>query len=398
MAYVLALIMVLSTNVFKLQTVNDIAPIDEIKLACCGILLLISTLRYKRKICSSRIINKFVLLYAIAVVASFVVALSDRDQGLLQSFISTRSLWWLVFGYYLIAANVTLNDLHKGLVIFSIPYLMLVFFSYTHPELTNQLRGAEIDIENTRWVHMFTGIQFIVLLFYMEMDALSVSRRIGVVRLTYAFVVFFGLMLTGNRSTILAVIVITIGFILSTNAKKTKSRLSIAAIGVVALMIAYGGLTGIIETIFADLSNTQYNRVGSFDFFVNHFSVSPYGYILGNGFATMTSRFGVYVNDLKEYGIYQSDLGLIGQWSMFGLISVYAVISILWVIIWDKYASAFAKMQAIHIFVSFLMYLIFESHQVVFIMLFLYSYAESRKRALLVNQELPMPSSAVHCK
>jgi len=59
-------------------------------------------------------------------------------------------------------------------------------------------------------------------------------------------------------------------------------------------------------------------RISSATFFLTTFNPNKYAYIVGNGVSSLNSNYGVLVQSYKDYrGFYQSDIGLIGEYSRF---------------------------------------------------------------------------------
>ncbi len=77
-------------------------------------------------------------------------------------------------------------------------------------------------------------------------------------------------------------------------------------------------------------------RLIAMNYFLNDFMANDLAYIFGNGQDSMNSPFGLKVNALKTIGLYQSDIGIIGDYSKFGALFIIAQLSIMGRIIFGK--------------------------------------------------------------
>jgi hypothetical protein len=70
-------------------------------------------------------------------------------------------------------------------------------------------------------------------------------------------------------------------------------------------------------------------RIKAAVFFLFEFFPNKLAYIIGNGVPSGNSPYGVQINEFKElFGYYQSDIGIIGDYTKFGILLVIAQISI----------------------------------------------------------------------
>lgn len=94
----------------------------------------------------------------------------------------------------------------------------------------------------------------------------------------------------------------------------------------------------ILEATQYELSRDEPNvRLLAINYFMNDFMPADIAYIFGNGQDSINSPFGKHVNMLKRvFGFYQSDIGIIGDYSKFGLLFVIAQLSIYGRIVFGK--------------------------------------------------------------
>ena len=120
----------------------------------------------------------------------------------------------------------------------------------------------------------------------------------------------------------LAVIVLVVLF-----DKKASRRLAAEVIMVfffiVFIVAAFSFVSGLFEETMGQLSDPDYNRVKSFNYFVS--GVNGWAsYLWGNGF--ISGHVSSVVEQLQMEGIFHSDLGLMGFWHQFGIIPALTVL------------------------------------------------------------------------
>ena len=135
-----------------------------------------------------------------------------------------------------------------------------------------------------------------------------------------------------NRSTLFPLICFFF-ILLILGLKSKKGIVAFVSVLIMAIFVSFfcGDITnGLIEETFRQIANSDYTRFQSFDFFVFEFSKSPLGYIFGNGLASDKVEFGQFVNYLKtsHHHYYQSDIGLAGDYSKYGLPFVLSLLLI----------------------------------------------------------------------
>jgi len=319
----------------------------------------------------------------VAIFLSFFVAYIDWQQGFITSFIAVRSFLWLSFGYFLIKQDVKIIDLTKGLKLFAIGYILIVFLSNISPQLEILFKSP--NYMNEKEVSdLFLGIEFIVFYFYFRLGGALESRTFSLKQILWLVVLFVVIILSDNRTTIFSLIAVT-SYVLITDKriKISYKVITIALVFPVAYFFIADTLSILVTQTLTELNNPEYNRIKSFYFLITEFSKSWLGYIFGNGFASLKSSYGQYVHTLKLQGIYQSDMGLIGLWSMFGVIAVYAIFKNIIFMIFKKKSHLAFRLQALHIIFGFLMYSFILEFQIAYFIILIYLfervYNEKRK-------------------
>jgi hypothetical protein len=117
--------------------------------------------------------------------------------------------------------------------------------------------------------------------------------------------------------------------------KKIKSRALILILVLATLGMAYYMFQDIIENLLA-ISQTQsgsYNeniRIRAAKFYLSDFYPNDLAYITGNGQGHQASPYGREIQSYKtNLGYYQSDIGIIGEYTKYGAFFIFGVFAIL---------------------------------------------------------------------
>jgi hypothetical protein len=109
--------------------------------------------------------------------------------------------------------------------------------------------------------------------------------------------------------------------------RSARSRLYAFAVMSIAVAIVAVVLIDTIHSLFLEtvdqLTNPEYNRIKAI---LYAFSL-PNGkasILIGNGF--VSGNFNPIVDELRQEGIYYSDIGLVGLWHVYGLLPVLAIL------------------------------------------------------------------------
>ena len=117
--------------------------------------------------------------------------------------------------------------------------------------------------------------------------------------------------------------------------KLNKSWLVISLSIILILIIFHPILNGLYDLLMsekfgAEQGGTLTIRLQAVDFFLNQLFPSFGSYIIGNGFASYHDQYGNYILFLIEkFKFYQADIGIIGDYTRFGLIFIFGIILLL---------------------------------------------------------------------
>ena len=223
------------------------------------------------------------------------------------------------------------RDIEKMIYIIGVGYIFIFIIQYLiYP--TNIL-NSRINVDRGTIRIFFPGGGFSVILYYLLVQKLLTEKfswKLFVILLmAYAVNTF----LQGTRMPILLLTSLTGLYIIT--GKRVKNRYFV----VVSAVIMAVCLFLLFKDIFIELYNlslkesehtTTNPRVRAIKFFLTDFMPAKIAYFLGNGADHLSSPFGQKVAFYQIYfGLYQSDIGLIGLYVRFGALYAIAYLSIL---------------------------------------------------------------------
>jgi hypothetical protein len=139
--------------------------------------------------------------------------------------------------------------------------------------------------------------------------------------------------LQGTRSSVLVLLLGTFIFILFN--RQVKSKIIVTFLIAISALFVYFIFQDIIMNMI-DVSKSQASqddddiRVRAAKFFLYEFSPTTLNYWIGNGESHMASAYGMKVFFYKSsYGFFQNDLGLLGEYTKYGLLWIIAVFFLL---------------------------------------------------------------------
>jgi hypothetical protein len=260
---------------------------------------------------------------------SLVLAIYGAKWGHDQSFI--LSVWILNFMYFYLlyfflhAVRVRPEDLEKLLIFMGVIYVGFFLIQYVlYPFVLFDSRISE----DRGTIRIFIpGAAFAGLIFYLSLQKSFTTGN----KLFLAFCLLYMIipLLQGTRSSTLTTILGAFIYILGS--KRVKSKLlvfmMISAAVVMFFFLFNDLIMNLIEVSQDQASQEEEDvRIRATKFFLTDFNPTILNYFIGNGESHMMAPYGIKVAYYKtQFGFYQSDIGIIGNYVRFGVIFVLAV-------------------------------------------------------------------------
>jgi hypothetical protein len=260
--------------------------------------------------------------FLLGIVLSYVPALLHYGQSFTQSFFTNRRIFEFTAFPILIALRPTERELRTSLYSFSVVYLFLTLFvTFLAPGWVFVPPEASF-IEEGDYVHNLSGIRHVSLAFifaFQRMIRDSTRSNIG-----WTLFLFAILFLVQNRTSLLAVILMSGFVVYSMKMSARKLIIIVVVVVTVVLMAVYtsGQWGQLYQMTVSQVLNPEYNRNKALAYMFS--TRDPLRYLLGEGF--ISANVNPIILTLQESGIYHSDVGLVGLWHMYGVIPAAVVL------------------------------------------------------------------------
>ncbi len=280
--------------------------------------------------------KKEIYLLLLAAFFSMFMANAFHNQPFTITLIAQRYIYFFFFYFFLHTIKPEIEDLEKLFLPLAFVYVFLYLTQYmVYP---TRIVDSRVGVERGTVRIFIPGGGFLLLAYYMSLQKLLKNYELKYGIYCLIFFVINGI-LQGTRQSLASIVLLTVAFIFFS--KQVKSRT------LVMLMAGVAGLAVFIlfQDIFLELiavtrkesTATRENiRLVAVRFFLTEFMPNNLAYIFGNGQDSLNSSFGKEVNLYKKLGLYQSDIGLIGDYTKFGLLFVIAQLSIMARVIFGK--------------------------------------------------------------
>lgn len=292
---------------------------------------------------------QFVKWVIIGVFLSFIPAYLYYGQSIVTSMIACRvQYFWLVIPLLLFVAPEE-KDVIKALNWFSVWYVItFVVRTYINSDLFYTSEELLKQIKNNMEDDVIKGEGFQLLLIPLYYYCGKMKEAMTIRNLLYVFIYMTTFFVIQNRST-LFIAVIIIGFVFLT--KRSRYRVPI-----IFLAIVIGGIIfyqtmdvwiDMYEETITQVTDSDYNRVVAFHYFIFEANKNWVTAVLGNGFlsANTTSK----MQDLMDMGIYNSDMGFIGYWNQFGIIPIIVFVVYIIKSLRSHFCPFYVKALSFHI-------------------------------------------------
>ena len=251
------------------------------------------------------------------ILLSFIPAYLFYGQHLYHSVVVYRRTLCFLFYPLLLSIRPTLRECRAAFFAFSFIYAAASFIgTYVHPEWIPVQEGMEYVI-NTDFLQALTGLVYvpIALVFALEQYR-DTHRRKFLFLSIFLFTIIF---LNENRTVLASSFFIIVASVLFNLPARTRIPAEAILLLFFAVVIVFGWtyLYALLDETFTELQNEDYNRVKAFNYFTS-VKNGPLSFFMGNGY--ISGNVNSIMEDLRQEGIFNSDLGLIGLWHQFGLL------------------------------------------------------------------------------
>lgn len=270
------------------------------------------------------IIIIFLFAFNLAIVGAYTF--HGQNPGL-TFWVQRYSLFFFAY-FFLHAIRFNVKDLERIIFVLGIVYVSFFLIQFViYPKILFSIR-IQVDRGTTRI--FLQGGGYATLAYFMGLYYFTTTQKpiYGIVSLLF----FITLILQGTRQNILLIGFATIVYILVSKRVKSKALIMLLLV-LLAIPVFY-----FFQDIFMNLiavsekQSAQQGddiRIKAVKFFLGDFFPSPFAYLIGNGDSHMASRYGMEVFRYKIVnGLYQSDIGILGDFSKYGVFFILGVLLI----------------------------------------------------------------------
>lgn len=295
---------------------------------------------------------------------SCFMALEFHDQSLSQSYRACVSFGFILFYFYLVRRKFTAREIQYMVVFYGGLWVLLwLIAQYNAPR---RLFGDPEEVINEqRGISRFLipGDCFLYMAYFLMLTKwLNQKRRIFLICMIGLFVIIF---LQVTRQTILVTSIVTIYYLFR---KKKYWYLTILSVFVAVIMYntnvhdnsLLANMMSLSQEQMKDMRTDQEGtRTYSYIYFVNEMPNDLSTIFFGNGFPHSDSDWGKTFVELKNYGIYLSDVGYPAVFVIFGVFGLLVFARLFIYILFHKFSdqSQYAVLFLLYIllcnFISF---------------------------------------------
>ena len=291
--------------------------------------------------------KKYLYIYITGVFLSVIACYFFWNQSLILSIISLKMYMFIFIYFALHRLKPTIRDVYYVITLIAIGYSIVYLLNYLmYP---NYLFGNKASERRGTFTFQVYGSIFCVFSTFRYFSLAFIKKKITNKNIFLFSLFLLVILLRAGRSQIFAIILpITIYYLITGSFNFKKVIISFFLI--LAGYFLFIGFEDIFTSIYlktkSDFGEGNDNiRLLSASYYLFDHSPSNWNIIFGNGVYNGESEYGKYVLDTlwDYYGFYAEDIGLIGFWSYFGFITLFAYFRIM-MIFFKKYNLTYIRM------------------------------------------------------
>ena len=286
-------------------------------------------------------------LLLLGVLLSMPMAHIFHQQNYAISFFAQKFTYFILIYYVLHYFGLKSKEVENILFWFGMIWTIIFFIQYfAYPRI---ILNARVDWDRGTVRIFFPGWGLAVAAYFLSLQK-ALTANSSIKYLIYLLLFFIaGGILQGTRQMLATLVLLTALFIVLN--KHVKSKILIIFL---SMIMAGAFFMAFYDFFMGMLSVTQHQstspedpiRIRSARFFLTEFMESTINYIFGNGADHGSSPYGRKIIYYKgTYGFYQSDVGIIGDYSKFGILYVLGELLIIFRMIFGKLPATLSYLR-----------------------------------------------------
>lgn len=272
-------------------------------------------------------VEVYIVLFT--VLLSMFGAYYFHGQSYKTTALAQRAMY-LYFFYFLLLRLKPKPALLLKIIVFTGVFVAIIYILQTIVYPTELVRSPKRFDRGTLRIFM-PGVGYAVLAYFYFFN--QYLKHLRVRDIFFVVILFTIFILMGTRQLILPVIMVTVLNLILT--KRIRSKITVAFLGILAAIPLFFLFQDIFIQIF-ELTKSQGSnieadiRFKAINFFINDFFPNPASHFTGNGVPGGTSDYAAKIEYyMTEFGFFQSDVGIIGEYTRFGIFFVIINVVIL---------------------------------------------------------------------
>jgi len=268
-----------------------------------------------------------ILCIFLSLITSMFMARFSRDQGFAETLYAQRAIYYYLLYFLLHQLKIKPEDLERIFIAFGLLNVFLYFVQFfLFPRVIFDV--FMLSDRGTIRIYM-NGMDYLAISYFMSIQAFLRTNKIRYLLFTLLFFSIF--ILLGGRQTMAIMALTLVLFIIFS--KKVKSRLFIGFLLAVCVFLVLLMFQGIFDALIKQSARdrslgSEYIRFISARHFLTDFFRTPFAYITGNGMFSNSSNYGREIKRLMTQGYFLGDIGIIGNYAIYGAFFVIGVIGI----------------------------------------------------------------------
>ncbi|MEN8249993.1 MAG: hypothetical protein ABFS32_13755 [Bacteroidota bacterium] len=326
--FLVVFIILCSTSFYHFSVLGPVQKVAEF----AGIGLIVALILFHIVYDDSKSIPRHfggpIFLIILSIFTSMAMAIIFRNQSFGQTMMAQKALYFYLFYFLLHQLKVRPVDLEKifmALGLFFVVLYLVQFILYPKIIFDAYIREARGTIR----IYMAGG-GYMTIAFFLTVQSFLRTTRIK--SLVLVVIIFSIIVLNGGRQTMAIMSLMVVLFVLFD--KKVKSKLFLVFLGTVGAFAIFLIFQGIFEALILQSQSdagkgADYIRIRAANYYLTEFYKTPLAYITGNGAFLADSEYGKMIRqNALVYRFYLGDIGLIGNYIIYGVFFLIGVITI----------------------------------------------------------------------
>lgn len=346
---ILSVVILCSTSFYKFSFLGSFQSAFELMGTLIIFVLLLFHLIYSHQKSIKKNFTLAVILIVISMITSMITAYITREQRIIHTMLAQRALYYYFLYFLLHQLKFDSKDLEKLIIFFAVLYIGLQLLQTVLYPI--QIFDANLSTDRGTLRIYIPGAHYIAIGFFMYLQKFLRSNKFYYTLLLLP--IFWVYVMRGGRQPLAILILVTVLFVIID--RKVKSRVFMILLGSLGAFSAFLIFRDIFMALFIksqqDIAlGEEYIRIKCARYYITDFFKSQIAYITGNGMYYPHSKYGklIALNAIK-YHYHLGDIGLIGNYAIYGLFFVLGVILI-------SIKSLIIKIESEHVYLKYFVF------------------------------------------